>query len=135
MAENIITELKSQYQYLTKVEKKIADLVFQDPEKFTTFTTVKVAQVCDVSQGSVNNFARKFAPQGFSFFKLEVARCVSNQNTIESETTVPLATSGVLGAMERKIRENISALCNTLDINDEEILQAAVQAIMNAEDS
>ena len=131
MAESILSELKSQYQYLTKVEKKIADLVFEDPEKFTTYTTAKVAKLCDVSQGSINNFARKFDERGFSFFKLEVARCVSYQYNLNKQEPKS-QPSGVLGAMERKIREDISALCNTLEINDEATLARVIDKILEA---
>lgn len=128
MAENILTQIKSQYNYFTRVEKSIADLIFADPHKFVTYSTSTVAKLCGVSQGSINNFAKKFSPKGFSYFKLSIARCVSYEQNVE----VADIKGEIMTTMDLKIREFVSAFCHTLEINDEETLRNVVNKIAAA---
>ena len=131
MSNNILTKIKSQYEVFTKVEKRIADILLEDPQKFITYSTAKVAKLCDVSQGSINNFAGKFTSSGFSFLKLEIARCLTLEQGIAIDT--PAKKSGAhINVMERKLRQNISALCNTFEINDEDNLKAAADLILSS---
>ena len=131
MSDNILTQIKSQYEYFTRVEKSIADLVLKDPHKFVTYSTSTVAKLCGVSQGSINNFARKFTPKGFSFFKLSIARCVSyDKERLEAE--IPETEGEIKSTMDFKVREYISALCHTLEINDDDILKSAAEKIFSA---
>ena len=57
MSNNIITQIQTQYDFFTSVEKRIADLILKNPSEFITYSTAKVAKLCNVSQGSINNFS------------------------------------------------------------------------------
>lgn len=132
MSENILTQIKSQYRYFTKVEKRIADIILNDPQKFVTYPTSTVAQLANVSQGSVNNFSRKFCEDGFSFLKLQIVRCISKQE----DDLMPVKASrekDILFFAERKARQDISALGHTIEINDKSSLEKAVDYITDAQ--
>lgn len=131
MPKNIFTELKTGYDFLTKSEKKIADLLLCDPQKFITYSTVELSKKANVSQGSINNFSKKFSSGGYSSLKLKVAACLSSQE--EKPFTVLDKTKSIKDALEIKINENMAAFRNTLEINDEATLKNVVDKILKAE--
>ncbi len=127
--QNIFIELRSQYEYLSRVEKKIADLVLEDPKAFIVCSMEEIAQKASVSQGSVNNFAKKFSSGGFSALKLKVAACLSEHQPLPEELK---EEESIRAVMERKLELTLRAFRNMLELNDEENLKAAVQRIMDA---
>lgn len=130
MSKNIFTEIKSTYEFLTKVEKNIADIIFDNPQKFITYSMAELSKISDVSQGSINNFAKKFTDSGFSALKLKIAECLSDYT--EKPFTVINKTDGVKQAMELKIKENITAFKNAFELNDESVLKTVAEKIMSA---
>ena len=66
MGKSIFAELRSSQEFLTRVERKIAEAILEKPRWFVSCTMAELAAELDVSQGSINNFARKFSGGGFS---------------------------------------------------------------------
>lgn len=130
MTENILTQIKAGYEYLTRVEKKIADIILEDCQKFTHYSISELSEISGVSQGSINNFSKKFSSGGFSALKLKLASCA------HSPENQPFAmidkTQDIKDAMEIKIRENILAFQNTKQLNSEENLKKAAELILGA---
>lgn len=131
MSKNIIVELRSAYPYLSPVEKRITDLILRDPREFVALSTAELSYRAEVSQGSINNFAKKYAGSGFSALKLRVAGCLQE---VEAEKTFSLANPDgtVKSAMAKKIDSTMTAFYNTLQINDEQAFQNAVDLILHA---
>ncbi len=127
--QNIFTELRSQYEYLSRVEKKVADLVLEDPKGFIGRSMEEIAQKAGVSQGSINNFAKKFSDGGFSALKLKVAACLSEHQPPVAE---PGRDESIRSVMEKKLEVTLAAFRNTLELNDEQTLKAAAERIMSA---
>ena len=130
MAKNIFTQLKTEYEYLTRVEKSIAVLILADPQKVISCSIAEFSKQAGVSQGSINNFAKKYSSGGFAALKLRVAGCLGEYE--ESPFTVVDKTCGVKGAMELKMQETMAAFRNAWEINEETVLKRAVQRIMAA---
>lgn len=130
MSKNIFAELKTEYGFLTKVEKSIADLILSDPQRFITYSMAELSGISGVSQGSINNFSKKFSTSGFSSLKLKIAGCLSEYN--EKPFAVIDKSHGIKAAMELKIEENIAAFHNALELNDEANLKSAAEKIMSA---
>lgn len=130
MEPNIFAELKSQYDFLTKTEKRIADILLNSPQCFIGCSINRLSEYSGVSQGSINNFAKKFCGSGFAALKLRVASCLS------SLSEKPFATAdnanGIKGALELKINDFMTAFKNTLEINDEQTLKKAADMILSA---
>ena len=130
MQNNIFAELKSQYDFLTKTEKRIADILLNSPQYFINYSITRLSEFSGASQGSINNFAKKFCGGGFAALKLRVAACLSSFNE------KPFATAdnaqGIKGALELKVNDCITAFKNTLAVNEEQTLKAAVDMILSA---
>ncbi len=130
MSKNIFTELKSNYEFLTRIEKILANLILGDPQKFITYSMAELSDISGVSQGSINNFSKKFSSSGFSALKLKIAENLSEYN--EKPFAVIDKSHSINAAMELKIEENIAAFRNALELNDEVSLKSASDKIMAA---
>lgn len=130
MSKNIFAEIKSEYEFLTRVEKKIADLLLKDPQTFITYSMTELSETAGISQGSINNFSKKFSSGGYAALKLKIAGCLSAHE--EKPFTVIDKSQSIKDAMELTIAENTASFRNTLEINDETSLQSAVTKILQA---
>lgn len=130
MSKTIFTEIRTEYEFLSRVERTIADALLKDPAAFIACSIGALAKAIGVSQGSINNFAKKFSSGGFSALKLKVAQHLFSRE--EQPFAVIDSTRGVKAAMETKLSENTAAFRSTLDMNDEESLQNAVNKILAA---
>lgn len=129
MANDIFYKLTSSYTFLTKTERRIADLLLKDPKTFITYSMAELSCKANVSQGSVTNFAKKFCGCGYSEMKLRVAAESAGNNDAFSTIDVSL---GVKGAMETKMRDIAASFRNTVEMNDEKSLGKAAELIMKA---
>jgi len=127
---NVLAELKAGYGFMSRVEKRIADCILQNPKAFITFSMGELSQTTGVSQGSINNFAKKFSGGGFSALKLQVAGCLSSMQT--QPFAVIDQSQGLKAAMKLKMEENAAAFRNTYEINEESVLSDAVKRILAA---
>ena len=129
MGKSIFAELRSSREFLARVERKIAEAILENPRWFVACTMSELAAELDISQGSINNFARKFSAGGFSELKLRVATGISAYE----ETECPDVDVQNIKAVMGKRAERVSQLCSsTLDINDELTLQRVVRRILGA---
>ncbi len=131
MSRNIIVELKTEYETLTKVEKRIADFLLSNLKVFINSSITEISGALGVSQGSINNFSKKFSSGGFAALKLELAQCLSSHEPPPFAAVNP--SESVKKALEIKIRENTASFRNTLEINSEENLALAARLIMECE--
>lgn len=131
MSVNIFTELQVGYEFMTNVERRIADIILADPQRVTELSMSELSCISDVSQGSINNFAKKFSSGGFAALKLKIAGSLA---THESRPfSVIDSSQGLKSAMELKIEETLTAYKNTLEINDEQSLKAAAEFLRKAQ--
>ena len=69
----IYRQIEAEWEFLSKTERKIAKLILKDPEKFINYSAIDVSELADVSQGSLNNFSKRFVASGFSELKKQLA--------------------------------------------------------------
>ena len=81
-----LNRINTELNYLSNVESKIAAFILKDPREFIGLSMAEVSEKAGVSQGSINNFAKKYADCGFAELKLlvagELGKNQSNQYTI-----------------------------------------------------
>ena len=131
MGRNIINELCANLHFYSNVECKIANIILSDPQAFIRYSMTEAAKAAGVSQGSLNNFARKIAGGGFSALKLQLAQQIP-QNEAEEDFNLVKEGDSIKDILE-KSRQNVSvAFRNTLDVNTEKVLQNVVEKILRA---
>ena len=130
MNGNILQNIKINYEFMSQVERKIASKIILDPEKFTTYSLSELAQVAQVSQGSIINFANKHGGGGFPSLKLAIAAALAQD---QNKTFSRVGDNESITEMLRDTASNISdALLNTLEGNDENALKKAAEMILAA---
>lgn len=129
MTKNVFTQLKASYSYMSRVERRIADLLLNQPDQFAALTMAELSRQADVSQGSINNFAKKFFSCGFSALKLQVAACLATR--IPPPPPSAQARS-VKSCMRKKMDNSAASFSATTQLNDEETLSRAVHRILSA---
>lgn len=132
MSVDILARIKAEYEYLSRVEKSIADVILAQPEEVVSWSTSKLAQATGVSEGSVCNFAQKITDGGFYRLKVLLASSIPQHDHLPYEAPDIDKIDGVKPAMEIRIEATRIALMNTLHSNNEENLKHAVDLIMNA---
>ena len=129
MTKNVFTQLKASYSYMSRVERRIADFILSQPDRFVALTMAELSAQEDVSQGSINNFARKFFSCGFSALKLQVAAGLAPS----TDTPLPdVQPQAVKTCMQNNIDTTRSFFETTTQINDESVLARAVQRILRS---
>lgn len=129
MSVSIFAELRSTLAFMSRVERRIANQILENPRWFVGCTMAQLSAELEVSQGSINNFARKFSPGGFSALKLKVAACIS---AYEENARVDVEVKNVKDAMRRKLEGCTASFAGTLELNDEQVLQNVVRRILSA---
>ena len=61
MEQTILRRLRADIGSMTAAERKIAELILQDPRRITTLSLTEFAEEAEVSQGSIINFSKKYA--------------------------------------------------------------------------
>ena len=114
---------------MSRVERKIADLILNRPDQFVTLTMAELSAQERVSQGSINNFARKFFSCGFSALKLHVAA----ERAPTADSPLPdVLPQAVKTCMQNNIDITRSLFDITTQLNDEDVLARVVQRILSA---
>lgn len=130
MKNRLIEKLRSQSDFFSETERKIAGLILKDPQAFASRSIAEVAKMAGVSQGSVINFANKFSIGGFSALKKELVKSVEDRE--EEPFSELQETDGVKEALQKKSHGIFEALKKTLAINDEEALKRVADKILRA---
>lgn len=130
MKQTLLRELRSNLDYMSNVERRLAEVILKDPRRFVSYSLGELAELAQVSQGSIINFANKFCGGGFPALKMEVAASLPHA----SDTPFSVVTDGdSLKEMLQKTTESIGdALKNTSALNDEETLRAVGDLILGA---
>lgn len=131
MEKKLLNELRSNLEYLSPTERKIANAILSDPKEFISYSMTELSQSAGVSQGSIINFANKFAAGGFPVLKLQIAACLSE---FENRSYVSSAEKGdgVKDVLCKTTDSTLSALRNTEAVNDEGTLRRAAERILKA---
>ena len=122
---NLNTDLK----FMSKAERKIADLIFSSPKDFLNLNLKQVCEKTGVSQGSVINFSNKFAGGGFPKLKLVIASSISAS---EEFITEKQNDDSVKSLLKNTAENYYSAVSNTLSCVEESTLQAVAKLILKA---
>ncbi|AJY74325.1 MurR/RpiR family transcriptional regulator [Paenibacillus beijingensis] len=128
---NTLLMISSVYSSLTKAEKKVADVVKNNPEEAVLATVTDLAEQAGVGETSVIRFSRKLGFRGFHEFKLSVAQdlvdrppSVSNMEIEEKDDVMTVA---------RKVTMKHEILLkNTLDLVNVDNLKQAVDNMLAA---
>ena len=70
---SIILQIQSEYNQLTKAEKKVADYVLQNKKEVLYMSITDLADACHVGDTSVYRFCRTMKLDGYQDFKMKLS--------------------------------------------------------------
>jgi len=77
MAHDLIERLRQRLEELNRSERKVANVILEDPTSATSLSIASLAQAASVSEPTVNRFCRNFGAKGFPDFKIKLAQSLA----------------------------------------------------------
>ena len=71
---NVLYKIDSNYNQLTKSEKKIADFILNTPHKMINMSVQDLSNEIDTSTASIVRFSKKITGKGFQELKIAISR-------------------------------------------------------------
>lgn len=130
MNQKILHTLKTDLEYMSRVERSIASVILSDPKSFPSYSLSAFSNLTKVSQGSIVNFSKKYCQGGFSALKLAVATCAQTEE--EQPFSAVKSSDSLKSILQSTATDLCDALKNTLALNEEATLKAAAELILNA---
>lgn len=122
--------IRSQYQHLSNNDRRIANLVLEEPNSFVLASTSEVAERCNTSEAAVSRFAHKLGYSGFPEFKIQLAQDLINAGKAIHEDIDP---EEPLDSVKRKLTAaTIQALQDSVAVLDSEDIERAVEMLSGA---
>lgn len=130
MMNMIYRQIEAEWECLSKTERKIAKLILKDPEKFINYSAIEVSEIAEVSQGSLNNFSKKFVESGFSELKKQLAM---DLNEYLSETLIYETEKDSVKSVMADVKVQVEkAFLMTEEMNDEIVLSKVAEILIKA---
>lgn len=129
---NCLVKIRQLYEEFTNAEKKIANVISDEPEKTIGFTIHELAKYSETSPASVVRFAKKVGFDSYGDMKIELARNIGANRTPEMSKL--LKSDDSLELISKKIVKNIElTLEETLGLMDFKNIVQAVEALRAAD--
>jgi len=126
----IYSKIQSELEFMSKTERRIADIILEHPEEFINYSAIELSTIAEVSQGSINNFSKKFAGGGFSELKKQLAMKLNAYKL--NAFDVVSAKDNIKDIMDLSMDHLAKAFRLTKEINKEDTLKKVAGMILRA---
>lgn len=128
---NLLLTIRGLLPSLNEQEQKVGYYILDHPEQVVNLSITDLAEACGASDTTIFRFCRQVGTEGYRDFKIALARTLAIPQTLTYAEITPQDT---LSAMAKKvISVGIKALQDTLSILDIKALEAALDAILEAD--
>lgn len=76
-SHDLLERIRARLDELNRSERKVADVILQDPSTATGLSIATLAQAASVSEPTVNRFCRNFDAKGYPDFKIKLAQSLA----------------------------------------------------------
>ena len=127
---NFIESIKARIEDLNKSERKVAEVILQDPKSATRYSIAALAREAKVSEPTVNRFCRSFAATGFPDFKIRLAQSLASGTPYVSQNVA--ADDTVQEFTDKIFLSTIASLDRTRQSVNAEALAQAIDILIQA---
>lgn len=128
---SVLSQITQMYDTFTPVEKRIADLMIDQPVKVVNLPIKEIAKMAGTSEAAIVRFSKRLGLSGIKVVKVELARELHTID-IEKKPSKIEFTDSVEVLKEKVFNNSIQALYNTEKILSPKIIDDAAQAIIKA---
>ena len=128
-----LTLIRSARDQMSANEKKLADFILENASLIRDYSSQQIAGSVGVSQSSVVKFSQKIGYKGFTDLKLAIHESVVKHNSnVAILRDGKSMQSGASTLREQLYHSKCEALGSVTELNDDETLEAAVNAVNKA---
>lgn len=128
---SVLGQITQMYDTFTPVEKRIADLMIDQPVKVVNLPIKEIAKMAGTSEAAIVRFSKRLGLSGIKVVKVELARELHTID-IEKKPSKIEFTDSVEVLKEKVFNNSIQALYNTEKILSPKLIDDAAQAIIKA---
>jgi len=126
----ILLKIKQTLPSLPTQERRVGDYVLEHPHETVGCSITRLAGVCGASNTTVSRFCRRLGTQGYTQFKIALAKDLGSP---ENLMYVEVQPGDTLASVAQKIfAVNIQALRDTQKVLDLAVLEGVVEAMLRA---
>lgn len=136
---DFIFKINSNYNLLTKAERKVADYVLENPRKVLFMSITDLADACEVGDTSVFRFCKTLHLQGYQEFKMQLSLSLGSggdedDGDQQAATAGRITQSDDLSTLSRKVLQtNRNALDETFGLLNLDDVSRAVDSLIQAD--
>ncbi|XOZ34425.1 transcriptional regulator HexR [Halomonadaceae bacterium KBTZ08] len=127
---NLLEAIRNQLDSLNRSERKVANVILNDPAAATRSSIASLAQAADVSEPTVNRFCRNFSTKGFPDFKIRLAQSMASGTPYVSQSVD--ADDSVDVFADKILRSTIASLDEARKALDSQKLGEAIDYLIQA---
>ncbi|MFE8071941.1 MurR/RpiR family transcriptional regulator [Marinobacteraceae bacterium S3BR75-40.1] len=127
---NLLEAIRHQLDSLNRSERKVADVILQDPGAATRSSIAALARAANVSEPTVNRFCRNFSADGFPDFKIRLAQSLASGTPYISQSVD--ANDSVDVFADKIMRSTIASLDQARQALDSHRLGRAIDFLIQA---
>lgn len=129
----IFGRIEQNYEKFTKLEKRVADVVFENPQKVLYTSITDLAEMCGVGDTTVFRFCKALKLNGYQDFKMLLAQDIANTNGVNNILAGAIdLQDDVKTICEKALTTNIAALNETFNLLDFNAVSKAVELMSSA---
>ncbi|WP_165680167.1 MurR/RpiR family transcriptional regulator [Metapseudomonas otitidis] len=127
---NLLEQIQGRLDELNKAERKVAEVILQDPQQATRFSIAALAQAAQVSEPTVNRFCRSFGVNGYPELKMQLAQSLASGAAYVSQAVS--ADDGPEAYTRKIFGSAITSLDSTCQSLDPQLISRAVDLMIQA---
>ncbi len=128
-----IFRIKENMEHLTGTERRIADYIMSNKNKVLTFSALELGDAVNASAAAVIRFSKKLGYDGFTHFKVELARDRSDESTSEDFIDKLIeSTDTAKDIIAKNQMTNHITFQNTYKLLDAEVLEQVINTVYKA---
>lgn len=128
---SVLGQITQMYDTFTPVEKRIADLMIDQPVKVVNLPIKEIAKMAGTSEAAIVRFSKRLGLSGIKVVKVELARELHTIDTEKKPSKIEF-TDSVEVLKEKVFNNSIQALYNTEKILSPKVIDDAAQEIIKA---
>ncbi|SIQ35174.1 transcriptional regulator, RpiR family [Rhizobium sp. RU35A] len=131
---SVLKVIRAKLDAMTEAEREIGQFIIDDPERMLTLSSAELAAATGRSQSSVVKFSQKIGYDGYQQLKLAVTRAKAQEWRVPTGMIHGTIDAGdnLVTIQQKLVASKVSAMQQTMQVNSEEVVTAAVNALAAA---
>lgn len=131
---SVLKVIQAKLDSMTDAERQIGKFIIDDPDRMVELSSAELAAATGRSQSSVVKFSQKIGYDGYQQLKLAVTKAKAQEWRVPSGMIHGTIDAGdnFVTIQQKLVASKVSAMQQTMQVNAEEAVMAAVTALASA---